>query len=157
MNLILWRHAQAAEGGDDLQRELTAKGRKQAARAAEWLLQRLPVRFVLLVSPAVRAQQTAQALGMPFKTEKALAPGASPSSIIRAAGWPDFRGGGASARPRPHRRRAGVGRAGRLVDQEERPVVDRQPRARRGRSGHRARGRLTGPALGRKLFSRTGR
>ena len=92
MNLILWRHAQAVEGGVDLERELTSKGRKQAARAAEWLLQRLPVRFVLLASPAARAQQPAQALGVPIKTEKTLAPGASPAAIIKAAGWPHFKG-----------------------------------------------------------------
>ena len=41
MDLILWRHAEAEEGDNDLARELTPKGEKQAARVAEWLLQRL--------------------------------------------------------------------------------------------------------------------
>ena len=55
MDLILWRHAEAEEGGPDLERKLTPKGRKQAKRVAAWLLQRLPSRFALLSSPAVRA------------------------------------------------------------------------------------------------------
>ena len=37
MNLILWRHAEAEDGADDLQRALTGKGRRQAARMAQWL------------------------------------------------------------------------------------------------------------------------
>jgi phosphohistidine phosphatase len=92
MDLILWRHAEAEEGPPDLDRRLTAKGRKQAERAAEWLDQRLPARYALISSPAVRAMQTAQALGVPVKTEKLLAPGASVGDIIKAAGWPDYRG-----------------------------------------------------------------
>ena len=92
MDLILWRHAEAEEGANDLARELTPKGEKQAARMAEWLLARLPARFLLLSSPAARAQQTAQALGVPAKTVKELAPGAAVSAILKAAGWPDYKG-----------------------------------------------------------------
>src|SRR5882672_900813 len=92
MDLILWRHAEADEHADDLRRRLTSKGRKQAARAAEWLLQRLPARFTLVSSPAVRAHQTAQALATPIKVEQSLAPGATPKAIIAAAGWPDCKG-----------------------------------------------------------------
>ena len=92
MDLILWRHAEAEENADDLRRRLTSKGRKQAQHAAEWLLQRLPSRFTLISSPAVRAHQTAQALGMPIKVEQSLAPGATPKAIIGAAGWPDDKG-----------------------------------------------------------------
>jgi len=92
MDLILWRHAEADEHADDLRRRLTSKGRKQAARAAEWLLQRLPARFTLVSSPAVRAHQTAQALATPIKVEQSLAPGATPKAIIAAAGWPDYKG-----------------------------------------------------------------
>jgi phosphohistidine phosphatase len=47
-----------------LERAADAQGRKQAERVAQWLLQRLPARFVLVASPAVRAQQTAEALGV---------------------------------------------------------------------------------------------
>ena len=89
MDLILWRHADAAEGEPDLERELTGKGRKQAARVARWLLARLPSRFTVLASPARRAQETAAALGVPFKTVEALAPGAGSEEILGAAGWPE--------------------------------------------------------------------
>ena len=92
MDLILWRHAEAEEGANDLARELTPKGQKQAARVAEWLLQRLPSRFELISSPAARAQQTAEALGIPVKTAKEIAPGAAVSAIVKAAGWPDKKG-----------------------------------------------------------------
>ena len=40
MDLILWRHAEAfdlAEGQTDLERALTPRGEKQAARMAAWL------------------------------------------------------------------------------------------------------------------------
>ena len=92
MDLIVWRHAEAEDGAPDLERKLTAKGRKQAERVAQWLLQRLPARFVLIASPAARAQQTAEALGVPVKTDRTLAPGASPAAIIKACGWPDYKG-----------------------------------------------------------------
>jgi phosphohistidine phosphatase len=92
MDLILWRHAEAEEHEDDLRRRLTAKGRKQAARTGEWLLQRLPARFVLIASRAVRAQQTAQALDTPIKTDARLAPGASAKAIFEATGWPEYKG-----------------------------------------------------------------
>jgi phosphohistidine phosphatase len=92
MDLIIWRHAEAEDGVPDLERKLTAKGRKQAERVAQWLLQRLPARFALLSSPAARAQQTAEALGVPIKTDKALAPGATPAAIVKACGWPDYKG-----------------------------------------------------------------
>ena len=91
MDLIVWRHAEAEDGVPDLQRKLTAKGRKQAERVAQWLLQRLPSRFALIASPALRAQQTAEALGVPIKTDKSLAPGAAPAAIIKACGWPDYK------------------------------------------------------------------
>ena len=88
MDLILWRHAEAEEGGPDLARALTGKGRKQAARVAEWLQQRLPAKFTLLASPAVRAQQTAEALGVKIRTVERLAPGAArrPTSSPRPDG-----------------------------------------------------------------------
>ncbi|HKI65200.1 MAG TPA: histidine phosphatase family protein, partial [Burkholderiales bacterium] len=60
MDLILWRHAEAEEGGPDLERRLTPRGHKHAARVAGWLLQRLPSKFTVLASPARRALQTAE-------------------------------------------------------------------------------------------------
>jgi phosphohistidine phosphatase len=92
MDLIVWRHAEAEDGAPDLERRLTAKGRRQAERVAQWLLQRLPARFAVIASPAARAQQTAQALGVPIRTESALAPGAASAAIVQACGWPGYKG-----------------------------------------------------------------
>ena len=91
MDLILWRHAEAEDGANDLARELTSKGRKQAERMAAWLRERLPADHVLIASPALRAQQTAEALGAP-KIVKDIAPGAAVSAILKAARWPDYEG-----------------------------------------------------------------
>jgi phosphohistidine phosphatase len=91
MDLIIWRHAEAEDGVPDLERKLTGKGRKQAERVAQWLLQRLPARFALISSPAARALETAEALGVPVKTDRSLAPGASPAAILKACGWPDYK------------------------------------------------------------------
>jgi phosphohistidine phosphatase len=88
MDLILWRHAEAEDGLPDLERRLTPRGQKHAARIAQWLLQRLPATFAVLASPARRAQDTAQALGAPFRTVTALAPGAAVRDILGAADWP---------------------------------------------------------------------
>jgi len=91
MDLILWRHAEAHPGEPDLDRRLTAKGQKQAARMAKWLDSRLPATCRMLVSPARRAQQTALALERKFKTRDELAPGAPAAAILAAARWPDRR------------------------------------------------------------------
>jgi phosphohistidine phosphatase len=92
MDLILWRHAEAEDGKPDLQRELTAKGRKQAQRVAEWLQPRLPDGCEIFASPAARAQQTAEALGRPFRTEPSIAPGAGVAALLAAAQWPQREG-----------------------------------------------------------------
>lgn len=92
MDLILWRHADAVDGADDMQRELTDKGVRQAAQMAAWLNARLPGDALVLVSPARRAVQTAEALGRPFQTVKKIAPGADAMSVVLAAGWPDAKG-----------------------------------------------------------------
>jgi len=92
MDLILWRHADAAEGGRDLDRKLTAKGRKQASRVAEWLTARLPGKYLVLSSPARRARETADALNVRYKIAEQLAPGAAIEAIVEAAGWPKHKG-----------------------------------------------------------------
>jgi len=92
VDLILWRHADAAQGGRDLDRKLTAKGRKQAARVAEWLLARLPSKYTVLVSPARRARETADALAARYKIAERLAHGAAPADLLEAAGWPSYKG-----------------------------------------------------------------
>ncbi|MEZ5608654.1 MAG: histidine phosphatase family protein [Burkholderiaceae bacterium] len=95
MDLILWRHAEAeepGEGADDLQRPLTPRGQRQATRMAAWLDRQLPDGLRVLVSPAVRTQQTAQALGRKFKLRDELAPVATPDDLLAVVQWPRGRG-----------------------------------------------------------------
>lgn len=91
MDLVLWRHAEAEPGEPDLGRRLTAKGVKQAERMGAWLDRHLPDTARVLVSPANRAQQTALALKRKFRTMDEIGPGASVSTVLAAANWPDAR------------------------------------------------------------------
>lgn len=95
MDLILWRHAEAEDGGagmPDAKRRLTARGEKQAQDIAKWLKPRLSKRLKILVSPAVRTQQTAHALALPFEVEPRIAVGADTADLIAASGWPTHAG-----------------------------------------------------------------
>lgn len=87
MELILWRHAEAEDGIPDMTRQLTAKGVRQAGKMASFLSTRLPKDTRILVSPAKRTQQTAQALTRNFTTEPTIAPGTSPQAILKATDW----------------------------------------------------------------------
>ena len=94
MDLILWRHAEAQEPeGDmtDLDRALTRRGDKQAARMAAWLDRQLPEGTRILASPAVRTEQTVRALGRQYRLQDELRPGASPEQLLQLAGWPQGR------------------------------------------------------------------
>ena len=86
--MILWRHAEAADGAPDHARKLTAKGVKQAEKIAAFLHQHLPDGTRILVSPAARTQQTAAALTNRFTLAPAIAPGASAQAVLQAAHWP---------------------------------------------------------------------
>ena len=94
MDLILWRHAEAADGIPDHARKLTAKGVKQAEKIAAFLHQHLPDDTRILVSPATRTQQTITALTNHFTLAPAIAPGASAQAVLKAARWPDAGGTG---------------------------------------------------------------
>jgi phosphohistidine phosphatase len=89
MDLILWRHADAADGQPDVARPLTGKGQKQARAMAQWLQSWLPQDLRILVSPALRAQETARALQREFETCDAVAVGQTAAAILSASGWPD--------------------------------------------------------------------
>ncbi|TFW09348.1 histidine phosphatase family protein [Oxalobacteraceae bacterium OM1] len=92
MDLILWRHAEAEDpmpGQADIERALTSKGVKQAAKMGKWLDAHLPSSCRILASPAVRTVQTAEALGRKFKTHPGLAPDVTPQSVLEAVNWPD--------------------------------------------------------------------
>jgi phosphohistidine phosphatase len=95
MDLILWRHADAEDGEQgtpDMARELTGKGLKQATRIAAWLKPLLPKDSRILVSPAQRARQTADALRLEYEIADELAPGVDAAEVLAAAGWPDATG-----------------------------------------------------------------
>jgi phosphohistidine phosphatase len=96
VDLILWRHAfarrldqpESASAQEDWARELTAKGHTQAKLAAKWLKLHLSASTRVLVSPALRCQQTAAYLEMETKTLEALGPGQSADEILQALKWP---------------------------------------------------------------------
>ncbi len=95
MDLILWRHAEAVDlelVGDDMIRYLTPRGEKQAARMAAWLDRQMPGGAKVYTSPALRAEQTAHALGRKRKVSPALAPLASPEQLLDLVQWPQAKG-----------------------------------------------------------------
>jgi phosphohistidine phosphatase len=94
MDLIFWRHAEAEderEGLADIDRRLTARGEKQAARVAAWLDRQLPEGTRLLCSPALRCQQTVLPLGRRFKLRDELAQGSTAAAHLEVAQWPAAR------------------------------------------------------------------
>lgn len=92
MDLLLWRHADAADGTPDATRQLTMKGMRQAERMATWLDDHAPRDLRVLVSPATRTQQTASAWTRNYETCEELAIGREASEALAAAGWPDTEG-----------------------------------------------------------------
>lgn len=101
MDLILWRHAEAEEWpadaaqtgqadqtDQDMERRLTQRGEKQAARMAVWLDRQLPEGARIMVSPARRCEQTALALGRKYKVRAELAPDAGSARLLELVQWP---------------------------------------------------------------------
>lgn len=91
MDLIFWRHAEAfyaVDGQEDLLRELTPKGEKQAAKMGHWLDRQLPEGVRVMCSPATRAEQTARSLGRKYKLKSELLPDATAVELLEAVGWP---------------------------------------------------------------------
>lgn len=92
MNLILWRHAEAEDFAPDHRdenRRLTERGHKQAQKMGAWLDARLPDDTRILVSPAVRTRQTAEALGRKFEIEPRLFTDTDVGDHLQASGWND--------------------------------------------------------------------
>lgn len=93
MDLILWRHADAgdalADPVADLERRLSDRGRKQAERVARWLHARLPERYLVLSSPALRTRETAEALGGKLELDERLAPDVDVVDHLAALNWPE--------------------------------------------------------------------
>ncbi len=94
MDLILWRHAEAedwAVGCNDLERSLTPRGEKQAARMANWLDRQLPEGARIVASPARRTEQTVIALGRKYKLRPEIAPDGTAQQLLELVQWPDSR------------------------------------------------------------------
>ena len=88
-HLILWRHADAeiaTAQQDDMARALTFKGVKQSRLMAKWLNQYLPKDTLVLVSPALRALQTAEPLDVQAEVVDVLQPEASLHHILSLLG-----------------------------------------------------------------------
>jgi phosphohistidine phosphatase len=95
MDLVLWRHAEAydiTQGGDDLARELTPRGIKQAVRMAAWLDRQLPDNTKIFASPAVRTDHTARILARKYKPRSELLPNAPYANLLQVAQWPESEG-----------------------------------------------------------------
>ena len=91
MDLILWRHAEAheaKEGSTDLERDLTSRGQKQAARMANWLERHIPDSSRVLCSPARRTEQTVMALGRKYKVRAELGPDGTVAQVLELIQWP---------------------------------------------------------------------
>jgi phosphohistidine phosphatase len=91
-DLLLWRHADEVEQGDEFRRALTVRGEKQAKSMAKWIRQEAPKHLRILVSPALHARQTAKALDLPFEIKTQLGPKTKASDLLAVAGWPDGMG-----------------------------------------------------------------
>lgn len=87
MDLILWRHADAEDGDNDMARRLTEKGERQAARMASWLKRNLPDGYEVICSEASRAQQTAAFLKNKPTSDARINPGAMGEAYLQVAGF----------------------------------------------------------------------
>lgn len=98
MDLILWRHAEAYDlsedtdalvnPDEDMARELTPRGFKQAARMASWLDRQLPEGTKIYSSAALRCDQTVKALQRKYKIRTDLNPQADAQQLLAVAQWP---------------------------------------------------------------------
>ena len=88
MELILWRHAEAAPGTPDEARALTDAGRRHAHAMARWLAPRLPADLRILCSPALRARQTVEPLALAHDIDEAIAKDRPATDLLKAADWP---------------------------------------------------------------------
>jgi phosphohistidine phosphatase len=91
MKLLLLRHAIAVPAGAsdiaDGDRPLTAKGRKRFKKAARGLSQIMPTPDLMLVSPLLRARETAEIAGKAWGlkgTPEPLLAGGDPEALLAA-------------------------------------------------------------------------
>ena len=88
IHLFLWRHAEAEDSAPDLARPLTEQGKRDAARVARALAKKLRDNARLVVSPALRARETAEPLvartSLHVEIDQRLAPGSSVDDVLAA-------------------------------------------------------------------------
>ncbi|MGI9025070.1 MAG: SixA phosphatase family protein, partial [Burkholderiaceae bacterium] len=88
IHLFLWRHAEAEDSMPDLARPLTTQGRRDAARVARALAKRMRDNTRLVVSPALRARETAEPLvakaSLHVEIDQRLGPGTSTNDVLAA-------------------------------------------------------------------------
>lgn len=92
MDLLLWRHAEAAEGSPDAERVLTLRGEKQARRMADWLKEHGPKSPRIIVSPSKRTLQTIAPLTDDFEISPLVGTMATVDELLTVAGWPHAQG-----------------------------------------------------------------
>ncbi|MDR5868010.1 phosphohistidine phosphatase SixA [Halomonas koreensis] len=87
--LLIMRHGEAGQGRPDPARELTGRGREEAARMGAWLAGRddlATYRLRVVASPYRRAQQTAaalgEALGLAVETLERITPDDPPGAVV---------------------------------------------------------------------------
>lgn len=68
-------------------RALSPKGLKQAARMAAWLERKVPEQTRVVCSPALRADQTAMALGRKYKVRDEVGPHGDVDSLLELVKW----------------------------------------------------------------------
>jgi phosphohistidine phosphatase len=88
MDLLLWRHAEAAPGIPDATRTLTPHGREQAQAMARWLEKNAPRRLRILVSPTVRTRQTIEAWRWDYELSPEIGVSARGGNLLTAVDWP---------------------------------------------------------------------
>ena len=92
MNLLIWRHADSAPGEPDDLRPLTALGKHQAQLISAWIKNNVPGPYRVFGSPALRARQTAAALGSNYDAIDELAykkETATGIAVLQHANWPN--------------------------------------------------------------------
>jgi phosphohistidine phosphatase len=89
VNLLLWRHPEVDDADTDASRRLTPKGLAHAERMSRWLRVHLPSRFEVLASPARWTRQTADALGVDYRVDRRMLPGADVADYLAAMEWPE--------------------------------------------------------------------
>lgn len=88
MDLILWRHGDEIDHGDDAQRPLSLRGKRQVEATARWLSARAPQQLRVICSPARRARQSAELLQRPIEISARIGPQARAADLLAAADWP---------------------------------------------------------------------